>query len=128
LSRDVLKKLEEGEELDEDDIQYAHDRGIDIGDDYATPIIHDSPNPPTPIMQTGPAFPPGPSNLDALTPEQRDELRDALDAYDEGPAEGLDGMTKAELLQYAEEHGIEANSGMNKDEIKAAINETEGAG
>jgi hypothetical protein len=33
----------------------------------------------------------------------------------------LDSMTKNELLTYSEEHGIDVNSQMNKDELKAAI-------
>jgi hypothetical protein len=33
----------------------------------------------------------------------------------------LDAMTKDELLAYAEEHGVEANTSMTKADIRAAI-------
>jgi hypothetical protein len=37
-------------------------------------------------------------------------------------AQGLDGMTKAELLEYARERNISpANNDMSKDEIRASI-------
>ena len=41
-------------------------------------------------------------------------------------AGGLEAMTKAELLDYARERGISpANEAMNKDEIRASIDEHE---
>lgn len=37
------------------------------------------------------------------------------------PDDELESMTKAELVAYADEAGIEVNEYANKDEIKAAI-------
>ncbi len=39
------------------------------------------------------------------------------------PANPLDAMTKDELLAYASEHGVEADSSMTKADIRAAIDE-----
>jgi len=42
---------------------------------------------------------------------------------------GLDGMTKAELLDYAKQLGVSpANNDMTKEELRAAIDEHEAGG
>jgi hypothetical protein len=48
-----------------------------------------------------------------------------------GPPEaaGLDGMTKDQLLAYAQELGVSpANASMTKDELRAAIDEHQAGG
>jgi hypothetical protein len=46
---------------------------------------------------------------------------DAGEAQAEASEPSLDQMTKAQLLEYAEEHGVVADDSMTKDEIRAAI-------
>ena len=47
----------------------------------------------------------------------------------ESPPGSLDAMTKAQLLAYAQEHGVTpANNDMTKDEIRAAIDAAEAGG
>ena len=60
--------------------------------------------------------------------EKLREMRIARDiAVDESRRErekntALDGMTKAQLIEYAEEHGIEVDRAAKKAEIKETIN------
>jgi len=42
------------------------------------------------------------------------------------PLGGLDAMTKAQLLEYAAAHGIEADESMTKAEVRSAIDVAEG--
>jgi len=44
----------------------------------------------------------------------------------EASASGLEGMTKADLLAYAQANGIDVSESMTKAEVRQAIEEAEG--
>lgn len=63
MARDVLDKVAAGDKLDDDDIAYAVGRSLDLGPEYADKVagvsqqLADAVRPPTPVFQTGPAYP-----------------------------------------------------------------------
>lgn len=59
----------------------------------------------------------GKMEIEQVPPRWREQVREAL-----GP-KGIRDMTKAELLAYCEEHGIQVNGSMTKAEIIALIEE-----
>jgi hypothetical protein len=49
------------------------------------------------------------------------DRREAGDYAPPGDGNGVDGMTKAELLDYAAAHGLDVQASMSKADILAAV-------
>jgi len=103
MSRNVQEKLAKNQKLDDDDVEYARQRGIALPDEYGeasgTVSQLEPGTTPVPVAQTGPAYPmPG-----------RDQ---------QGPgvfltADELESLTAAEIESVAEAKGVEI-SGRSK--------------
>jgi hypothetical protein len=87
---------------------------------------------------TTPEKPPEPGGTVWDAPNQQTVREDESAPWEEGSGgspgtevepQGLDAMTKAQLLDYAKAKGISpANNDMTKEELRAAIDEAEGGG
>lgn len=126
MARDVLKKLAEGKKLDNEDVQYAVDRGIKLPEEYGEQV-HDrqvkmqfgSPVPGEPLFQTGPAFEmPGGGNSGPgvfLNADMLGELKaDVLDEI--GEALGIEDMPRKKADKVATLVGAEPGAGGDEDE------------
>lgn len=63
MSRDILGKLANGEELDEDDVAYATEHAIPLPEEYEQAVTSHTEQmvagrPPDPVFQGGPSAPP----------------------------------------------------------------------
>jgi len=110
MSRPVLEKIAAGETLDDDDIQYAKDRGIAVPGVYAGGVAAEDAMPPSaPGVNPNPVV--APSHIGTAPVEEEVEIVD------------LDRMTKKELFALAEEKGIDAPKSATKDELISLLSE-----
>lgn len=106
MSRDIAAKLAAGEELDEDEIQYARDRGMALPEEYGEGAADTAFDPTTGHVVSSGDFG-GPPEEEA--------------------AEYSD-MTKADLRAEADSRGLDVASDATKAEIVAALEEDDEAG
>lgn len=100
MSRNILEKLANEEELDDDDIAYARDRGIKLPEEYG----------------------PGPESMTEESEGPARPQEPVVQGKDFGPeseesADELEQLTKAELKAMAEERGLDVPSGSTKQDI-----------